>query len=350
MGTRSQNLLRPSAYRPADNIRGSILILALWSLCLLTVFAVMMGYGVRQKLTFVDRVEYRDKARMIAEAGLYKAASELINEPEKVYYWLGDRLNNDPAAFKGIDLGGGTLDICYNYIDERTKENTINYGIIDEERKININKADREVIERLFRIVLGNDGAEAQELAASIVDWRDTDNDLSIPLGSAESSYYRNLHYPYDVKNGDFEVLDELLLVKGMTADILEKMRSYITIYGNGRVNANTASRQVLISLGLSEKIADGMMAFRAGRDETKAVSEDNFFGMTFDIVPKISQFINLNPGEIAQLTAISERYLAVNSYNFMVQSVVRSKNKKISEGLGVVNIKGKVLYWRESV
>jgi type II secretory pathway component PulK len=57
------------------------------------------------------------------------------------------------------------------------------------------------------------------ELAASIVDWRDADDEVT--SGGAESEYYLLLADPYYCKNAPFETLDELLLVKGATRDLL---------------------------------------------------------------------------------------------------------------------------------
>ena len=42
------------------------------------------------------------------------------------------------------------------------------------------------------------------------------------------------------------ESLDELLLVNGMTKDIFERIKDYVTVWGSGMVNINTAGREVL--------------------------------------------------------------------------------------------------------
>ena len=98
------------------------------------------------------------------------------------------------------------------------------------------------MIERLFRIGLGMDDMRAG-VAASIKDWRDKDSELSIPVGSAEDFLYRGLKYPYEAKDEDLESLDELL-VNGMTKDIFERIKDYVTVWGSGMVNINTAGRR----------------------------------------------------------------------------------------------------------
>jgi hypothetical protein len=57
------------------------------------------------------------------------------------------------------------------------------------------------------------------ELAASIIDWRDTDSDVT--AGGAEDEYYLLQPTPYHCKNGPFETVDEILLVKGASEDLL---------------------------------------------------------------------------------------------------------------------------------
>jgi len=183
------------------------------------------------------------------------------------------------------------------------------------------------------------DEIEAQELAASIIDWRDNDSELSIPLGSAEDMYYTGLQYPYEAKDAEFEVLEELLLVKGMDRDIFERLKSYITIYGEGRINVNTAQKNVLLSLGLNEDIAEGIITFR----------KDKFFNSPSDIVPRFSQFSHLSASEIAQLTTIADQYLITKPDNFMIRSVARLNNRKNkSEVVSVVRRNGDILYWQE--
>jgi type II secretory pathway component PulK len=347
METKRVTLQKQSVSPSADNTAGSILLIALWSICLLSTFAVILGYGVRQKLVLANRLQERDKLFLISEAGLRRAAAELKKLPPKDYDILSAPWADNLAAFKDVSVGDGTVNICYNYINEQSGAKILRYGLIDEERKININKAERLVLNRLF-LALGYGETRAQELAASIVDWRDADSELSIPSGSAESSYYRGLPEPYDAKNAEFEVLDEVLLVKGIDESVFDSIKDYITIYGGGKVNINTASGPVLFALGLSEAIVGDVLAFRAGEDGASGTSDDNFFDSTANIVPKLSQAYHLNDPEIAQLNSVQPQ-LTVNSENFMARCSLKLQNSKsTSEAVGVINREsGSTLYWQ---
>lgn len=339
----------PSLSPSAVNLRGSILIVALWSLCLLAAFAVIVGYEVRQKAELAKRLDERDKLRLIAEAGIKKGILQISKQEQKSYAALGDDWSNNPELFCGIKVGDGQFTVGYNYYDEASGTYALWCGIIDEERKININTADLAVLTRLFKNLLQFDEASAQELAAAIIDWRDSDSELSIPIGSAEDSYYRNLEHYYQAKDAKFECLDELLLVKGMAADIFFKVKEYITIYGTGKVNINTASVPVLLALGLREDIVGKIITWRCGEDGVAGTSDDRVFETNFDIVPDLSQAFRLGDSDIAELSQVVDQCLATDSHYFMIKSVAGLNNRKnTAETVCVVNALGKVLYWQE--
>ncbi|OGW74890.1 MAG: hypothetical protein A2Z72_06285 [Omnitrophica bacterium RBG_13_46_9] len=340
--------LTTSIFRRVD-AQGSILIIALWSISLLSVFALISGSQVRYMMTLVKRLDERTQLRFIAEAGVRLAIAELKTE-EKNYHAMTDMWSNNPQAFKDTSAGEGTFSICYDYVYDRSKKPELKYGLVDEERKININMADRAVLKRLFMLTMDIDEEEAQDLAASIIDWRDGDEELSVPVGSAESTHYRGLTYPYDAKNGLFEVMDELYLVKGIDRDVFEKMKDYVTIYGSGRINVNTAPKEVLMAAGLGERIANDIISFRMGRDKMIGTDDDGIFETTSSIVPKLSQFVSLSPSDISEISVVVDQCLAVNSSAFKIRSISKSKSGKSSYmTIAVVDKKGKILYWQES-
>jgi len=67
------------------------------------------------------------------------------------------------------------------------------------------------------------------EVADSIMDWLDADNESR--SNGAESDYYSGLEPPYETRNGPIESLEELLLVKGVTRELLfgaDTNRNYV--------------------------------------------------------------------------------------------------------------------------
>ena len=48
---------------------------------------------------------------------------------------------------------------------------------------------------------------------------------------------------------------------------LYDKIKEFITIYSSGSVNINTASNEVLISLGIDERVVEKIVEFRVGDD-----------------------------------------------------------------------------------
>ncbi len=329
--------------------RGSILIMALWSISLLAVFAVTIGYQVRQKITLVRRLDDRSELRSIADAGVRRAMAEIRQEPkERGYDCMSNAWSNNELVFKDVNIGSGTFNVCYNYLDEFSGKITRRYGMVDEESKLNVNKAGHAAIGRLLRSMdIGE--ADSQDLAASIEDWRDADSAFVVPLGSAEDQYYNALTAPYEAKDTDFEAPDELLLVKGMTRPLYDKLSKYITVYGSGKVNINTASRNVLYAVGVDSATVDKIMQFRPGKDGVLGTVDDNLFDGGIPIAEKLAQAYKMSQGDIDKLSAAADQYLAAYSTVFSVSSEARISGKQNSViTSAVIDRKGGVIYWQE--
>ena len=103
-------------------------------------------------------------------------------------------------------------------------------------------------------------------IISSVKDWLDKDEDLITGLNGAESDYYQELDPPYACKNGPFDHISEVRLVRGITNELfngigeLGGLSDYITVYGAietdnqnfdypGQVNINTAELAVLTAL-----------------------------------------------------------------------------------------------------
>jgi DNA uptake protein ComE-like DNA-binding protein len=85
------------------------------------------------------------------------------------------------------------------------------FGLVDEASKLNLNTATVEMLQGLPGMTV--------EFAAAIIDWRDTNEELS--ENGAEDESYQRLDPPRRCKNGPFESVDELRLVYGATLEVL---------------------------------------------------------------------------------------------------------------------------------
>ena len=338
-------MINASGLKIKDPQKASILFLALWSVFLLATLAIILSYPIRQKMMLVQRLDERDSLRLIAEAGIKRTIAYIRSKKDEPVFSLDEKSDIGQDAFKGISVGEGTCDIYNIYFDKFSGQERKSWGVRDEESKININTADLHVLKRLFQFLLNADDFKSQEMAACIVDWRDGDSMLSLPIGSAEDSDYRALSYSYEAKDSSFQVLDEALLVQGFSQQDFEKIKDYITVYGNGRVNINTASGAVLLALGLNQETVEKILEFRRGQDKIEG-TQDDFLISSPD---QIKQVGGLNAVEAAKLEAAIDNYLTASSDTFMIKGIATLGNKKrTAEVVCVADREGQILYWKE--
>ncbi len=311
--------------------RGSVLILVLWALGLLTVFAIYLGIGSRSKIDFLDRMATRSKTFHLAQAGIKQAVAGIGNiDKKKSYLYLNDICSNKNKLFSQVEFEGAVLQIGYEHAgnDFSAGEgiNQMMYGVSDEQSKLNINTAKRKELINLLIETADINSDKADEIASAIIDWRD-ENSMSLARG-AEDKYYHSLQNSYECKDYQFETIEELRYVKGMDYNIFKDMEPYITAYSSGLVNVNTATSTVLKVLGLSDKLTAKILNYRCGEDEIETTGDDKFFENTSSIVAKLSQSESLSASEVAQLSnlAASGR-LTVFSNKFLIQSQANLKN-----------------------
>lgn len=87
------------------------------------------------------------------------------------------------------------------------------------------------------------------ELIGDLADWTDADTER-LYQGGNEDILYDSLPSPYLPKNAPFDSMQEVRLVNGWHRDdVWERFGDHLTIYGSGKVNVNTAEREVLLGL-----------------------------------------------------------------------------------------------------
>lgn len=294
------------------NRRGSVLIVALWSLFLLAMLAVAVHAYVMPYAELSGKLMTRTKMHYFANAGVERAIFEVENDDTDQYDSLYDSWSNNDAAFNNVAIEGGTFSAVKDAVLSGDEPQ---YGLTDEEGKININKAPQHVLKNLFEKVAHAEPEEADAIADSIIDWRDEDD--ATHKNGKENDYYQALERPYDCKNSDFEVKEELLLVGGVMPEMFDKIKDHITVYGDGAVNVNTASIPVLVSLGMDEALAEKIIHFRAGSSPKKnGEIPENVFTDDSPITDLLNQTGHLSGDEIAQMQRVVP-LLGVRSNNF---------------------------------
>jgi len=261
---------------------GSILIITLWVLSMLTVYSIGIGCNVSSQVNFASYFKNRLVMYYLAKAGIHRVTAELFMDETMGYDTLNEDYSNNEEIFKEQELDSGCFTVSYDLKDKDEETTHTLYGAMDEEGKININRVPLEVLDSLLKTLGGVEDIDSSGIASAIVDWRDID--IFPFLDGAEDDYYISLDAPYECKDRDFEALQELLLVKGMTKDIFLKIKDVVTIYGEGRVNINTASFSTFYALAGDESLAKRIVEFRNGGDNTPGTEDDNIFETVEDL------------------------------------------------------------------
>ncbi len=245
--------------------KGIALLTVLWVITVLMVIVFSFSYLARtETLSTLSFKEGMEK-KFLAEAGVERGLLELFFRKENIAKVLVD---NDQAVWK-VD---GSL---YN---GQVGDGSYAVRLYDESGKLDINFVSEQMLRNLLKAI-GLEGTTLDTIADSILDWKDKD-DLH-RLNGAESDYYLSLPNPYKARNDNFETLEELLLVKGMTREILygegkqKGLIDFLTVYGKtDKVNINAAPRPVLMSIpGMTDGMADEILTFRQTQ-EIKNIQE----------------------------------------------------------------------------
>lgn len=101
------------------------------------------------------------------------------------------------------------------------------------------------------------------ELAGAILDWIDTDQEVTQP-GGAEDLYYLSLEPPQRAANTPLADISEIRRIKGVTDEVVKKLSPFVTALPTPtKINVNTASAEVLeaaiagMTRGLATQIVD---------------------------------------------------------------------------------------------
>ena len=247
-----------------NNNKGVALVTVILIVAILVALVIELNRSSRADI--YDAVNLSDgiKLTYIAKSGFY-AASVLIANSNIDYSTLRD----DWAKAATLSLQSASF----------FSDGYFTAVIEDETGKIPVNKLAngdeynpdiRDMLTRLLRQPeFELDDRKVDEIVDSIKDWIDADDQMS--ASGAENSYYASLATPYETKNAPIDCIEELLMVRGVTAELFygtkEKagLAGFITADSDGLVNINTAPKMVLRALAeeIDSDRADRMDEYR---------------------------------------------------------------------------------------
>ncbi len=290
----------PSALQSSRQQRpGYVLLAVLIVIVVLTLAAYRFTDSMLGEYRAAVRTSDLAQARAAALSGVHYV-SALLADPEAMELYFGGE-----PTFDNADLFANV--VVHSDPDKPAREARFSiisiamtgpgsfeqrYALTDESGKLNINAliAQDKKGEVLYNALLKLPNM-TPDIADAIVDWVDADS-VARTTG-AESDYYQALGNPYRAKNGPLNSIDELLLVKGVTPQLLygsdqnqsgssdRGLTDYITVYGREVTADANGLLKVFINGDEVGPIYDALLA--SGIDEEMAayIMAAKLFGTT---------------------------------------------------------------------
>lgn len=328
--------------------KGIALFLVLWVLTLLSVIVGEFCFAMRTEVNITRNFKEQTEAYYIALAGLNRAIGELIRN-EVIPQKAKSRDNKEGAEEEEEVRWRSNIDIpAVPFAQGRFVVNLQN-----EKGKININGANESMLEMMLQ-TFDLEEQEKNIIVDSIMDWRDKNNFHR--LNGAEDDYYRSLPEPYDCKDGDFDSVEELLMVRGITPEIFYGgIKDMVTVYprGNssggrkkssrmkssdtGKISINAASPEMLRSLPLmTDELVQEVIEYRKEADFGSLTEVSSVVGP--EVYKAIAPYITLETSRF--FTVISTGKLNEGNIAQGVEAVVEIDPK--------LKKKYRVIQWRD--
>jgi len=197
-----------------NNQRASVLIIVLWIAFGLVALALYFG----NSMSFEQRASENRVAMLAADQAIEGAAryvgNMLTNQATNgVIPYLNDYVSEEGSIGNASDDQANAHFWLIGRPSVEDSRNEMTFGVVDEGSKLNINNPD--VTLEMLELLPGM----TTEFAAAIIDWRDSNEDIT--SGGAEAETYARLRPPYLCKNAPFDSVDELRLVAGANMQLL---------------------------------------------------------------------------------------------------------------------------------
>lgn len=237
--------------------RGVALVLAIFVVSMLVALVLEFDRMTRTDLLAAGNFRDTIKAFYLAKAGI--AAARGILKEDSLYNGQYDGLDEIWATgLPSLATGEGSIRVLIH--DEAGKLNPNHLVGGPTRKRIPAKVAQMRRLLTLLKL--------DPDLVDVMVDWIDSDDEPE--RFGAERAYYAGLAPPYKAKNGPFESLSELRLLKGVTEEVYRALAPYLTVATpeHGRTNINTADPVVLQAMDsrISPQIADGIVKARPFR------------------------------------------------------------------------------------
>ena len=281
---------------PTSDSRGSGLIVAIWTIALLSLLVVSFSFDAHLETQVLSVTRKRHQAEYLAMSGITIAEMLMdkvgsVNGTEASAAVADDRWYRPALQLKrGQPISG---------LVEKLGEGYIRLDIEPEPGRRNVNKLSDMDWEQVLQV-----GGVPQELWPTLIDsfrdWTEPDNKPPRSNGAKTDDYYSTLKTPYRIRGGPVDTVRELLLVKGFNEAILSGgvlnpdappehrkvlsgIQDMLTTYGDGKVNVNAAGLRVLMTLpNVDDLVAHAIIEERGRKlsDGANGIPETGFSGV----------------------------------------------------------------------
>ena len=297
---------------------GIILVSVLWVIVILSMAAIALSHLSSGAMAMLDVSAGKIRAYAAARAGVVYVNDLLDHSKtsaiDTLFQCGVDLKGQKPEKlFQGIKVGDKAhFDITFvasGYLLDGSSAEV--FGLEDEERRLNLNALNNgnsyvfSLLLQQFEVT----ALAADKIAASVVLWKDAglSGGTTAGLNGGGSSIIFGDKY---LKHRPFDVSEELLSVEGMTPEIYDKIKDFITVFpksGELKVNLATASRPLIRALTGRVKqqdvVSEQLFRQRDGKDGIPFTEDDGLVGGV--VLPpddlEASKVLNYNTGVVSR-------------------------------------------------
>lgn len=198
-----------SKMKGVSSQQGVALALLLWIIAALSILLAGVLYQVKVDTKMTQWQRTQVKAEALGDAVIQLQMARIVSEPSL--------------------LGGG-----YAEFDVEFDEHVAQVEFVPAAGLVDINRASREALVRLFVARAGLSEAQADQLADDIQQWRSSSNLEDDDSYSEQPGKFK--------RGGLFEAPEDLMLVSGISRELYDRIKSVISVAKTGVAEVNTAA------------------------------------------------------------------------------------------------------------
>lgn len=337
--------LRPRV-PPSSSRAGSALVIALWVLLVLAILIGTFAYDMRIESEVTAYARNRYKAEYLARAGVEWAKLALakkVADPGEGGELVLQEGDDEELAVAALNISRG---VGVSGVKKELGEGTFELSMLPEEGRRNVNKLEDADWEEVL-----DQANVPEELWPELIDcfndWIDQGDEMRLNGAESDDSFYKDRGYK--CKNAPLDTVEELLLIKGFHEGIVFGQPSedpdeppllgiapWLTTWGEGKVNVNTASAEVLLTIpDIEQESVDEILERRNGVDGDPNTMDDGIkdLGQIPGLTAAMSERLTVSERKYVRVISMGE----VNDVRYGVWAILQADGGS-----------SKAVFWRE--